>query len=250
MADQIKEMQRSDPVAKESSGMPTARLLERTFPTRRSTTSASSAVSSRSTSPGPAESGARLEYKEGQDLVKFIKLGQRKKSQGWKSSWETYCSSKPINGKPKHDPAQHDSSFLEGFFDFVAMMALSRGGVAGGMGAMGMGGWGMGAQGGPPHKRGPGASSGDLAKDRRGPPPGTASATPTLVASTTRDAPIWTLSTCLCSPTAFRTIDLQPDCVGGGSMGGCGGGAGVGPMHPMVAQIKAYQRLGEQQKEA
>lgn len=73
--------------------------------------------------------GARLEYKEGAVLQQMIKLGQ-KKSQHWKAIWEQYCQSKPSSeGKPLFDPAKHDSTFLEGFFDFIGKQALGMNAV-------------------------------------------------------------------------------------------------------------------------
>lgn len=85
-------------------------------------------------------SGARLEpSKSTQTLVQFIKLGQRK-SPGWKQVWERYCDTqaKPVDGgRPKHDPMMHDSSFIEGFFDYIGRMALSGGGGVPMMGMMG-----------------------------------------------------------------------------------------------------------------
>merc|ERR1712224_581411 len=41
-----------------------------------------------------------------------------------------YANQKPIDGKPKHDPAQHSADFLEGFFDFIGNMAIGNAGVA------------------------------------------------------------------------------------------------------------------------
>jgi len=247
MVDQIKEMQRSDQVAKEQWYAYCEAFGDNIRdPAKHDISFINSFITQ-------YQSGARLEYKEGQDLVKFIKLGQRK-SQGWKSSWEMYCSQKPINGKPMHDPAKHDSSFLEGFFDFVGSMALGRGGMAGGWGMGGMG-MGMGAQGGPPLKRGPGASSGDPAKDQL----------VTKIKAYQRQGEAqkqtW-YSFCDVHLSGFYDPgradmdilnmfvqsngiqDIQPD------WGGGGGGNGVGPTHPLVARIKAYQRMGETQKEA
>merc|ERR1712232_289267 len=40
----------------------------------------------------------------------------------------SYCNmmSKPADGsRPKHDPAKHDTSFLEGFFDYVGSLAAT-----------------------------------------------------------------------------------------------------------------------------
>ncbi|CAK0876427.1 unnamed protein product, partial [Prorocentrum cordatum] len=48
------------------------------------------------------QSGARLQWQEGEEFI--LELGQRK-SGSWKSCWEMYANQKPIDGKPKHDPA-------------------------------------------------------------------------------------------------------------------------------------------------
>jgi hypothetical protein len=102
--------------------------------------------------------GARLQWQEGEEFIKMIKLGQRR-SQAWKAVWEMYANQKPIDGKPKHDPAQHSAEFLEGFYEFIGNMAIGNAGIAlaGGMPGSapsgGMGGYAMGGFGEPPQKR-------------------------------------------------------------------------------------------------
>lgn len=203
------------------------------------------------------QSGARLEYKEGAELVKFIKHGQRK-SQGWKAAWESYCAGMPKNnGRPEHDPAKHDSQFLEGFFDYIGRMASGGQGVAGGGGGM-YGGGGMAALPPPPAKRGyggMGTTTGDPFRDQ-------------LVAKIkafqrTGDAAKQTWHAfCdtslggMYDPSRHDAATLQMfidtngiNDIPVGGMGG-GGGAGAGADHPLVARIKSYQRTGEAQKAA
>lgn len=141
MVDQVKDMQRSDPMAKEQWYAYCETYGDNVRdPAKHDATFINSFISQ-------YQSGARLEFKEGAELIKMIKMGQ-KKSQAWKGVWEAYCNNSPVDGKPAYDPAKHDSAFLEGFFDFVGKMAM--------MGSMGMMSGGM--------KKGP-MSTGDAQKD-------------------------------------------------------------------------------------
>jgi hypothetical protein len=81
-------------------------------------------------------SGQRLEFAGGQQLARFIKLGQ-KKSHAWKGVWEQYCGAS--DNPREHDPAKRDYAFLEGFFDFIGRKSAAAGafGVMAGMGGMG-----------------------------------------------------------------------------------------------------------------
>jgi hypothetical protein len=252
MVDQVKEMQRSDPIAKEQWHAFCDQYGEGVRdPAKHDVSFLNSFVSQYT-------SGARLEYKEGGELVKFIKLGQRK-SQGWKAAWEAYCAERPKNnGRPEHDPAKHDSSFLEGFFDFIgrAYYSTSMMGSSMGYGGAGMGmGMGMSA---PPAKRGyggMGTTTGDPMRDQ-------------LIAKIkafqrTGEAAKQTWHTfCdtslggMYDPSRHDAATLQMfidsngiNDIPMGGMGG-GGGGGVGANHPLVMRIKNYQRQGEAQKQA
>ncbi|CAK0802035.1 unnamed protein product [Prorocentrum cordatum] len=71
----------------------------------------------------------------------MVKVGQRR-SPAWKSVWEMYTAQRPIDGKPKFDPSVHSVDTLEGFFDFIAQMALAQSGQGAAM-SMAMSGVGM-----------------------------------------------------------------------------------------------------------
>jgi len=143
MVDQIKTMQRQDPVANEQwYAYCEAYGNNIRDPSKHDVSFIQSFITQ-------YNSGARLEFKEGKELARMIKMGQ-KKSQAWKTCWEMYANNKPIDGKPKHDPSLHDLNFLEGFFDFVGGMAAGMSSM-GGMGGMGMGMMGMGME--PPNKK-------------------------------------------------------------------------------------------------
>lgn len=129
MAEQIKDMQRQDPVAREQWYAYCEAYGENVRdPAKHDATFISNFIQQ-------YNSGARLEYKEGVQLQQMIKMGQ-KKSQYWKAVWEQYCQTKLIDGKPAFDPAKHDSSFLEGFFDHIGKQAMGVGMMAGGKGDM------------------------------------------------------------------------------------------------------------------
>ncbi|CAK0802031.1 unnamed protein product [Prorocentrum cordatum] len=135
MADQIKQMQRSDPVAKEQwYAYCEAFGNNIRDPAKHDITFINSFIAQ-------YNSGARLDYKEGQDLAKMVKVGQRR-SPAWKSVWEMYTAQRPIDGKPKFDPSVHSVDTLEGFFDFIAQMALAQSGQGAAM-SMAMSGVGM-----------------------------------------------------------------------------------------------------------
>jgi len=146
MVEELKQMQRSDPVAKEQwHAYVDAYGNGVRDPNRHDATFVSSFVEQ-------YMSGARLESNEGKELVQYIKQGKRK-SPAWKQVWEMYADTRMVDGRPKHDPAAHTPDFLEGFFEFVANMAVGSGammsGNMGGMGGMvgmdaygGMGGFG------------------------------------------------------------------------------------------------------------
>ncbi|CAK0820510.1 unnamed protein product, partial [Prorocentrum cordatum] len=104
---QVKEMQRQDPVAKEQWYAYCESFGNNIRdPAKHDPSFIQSFISQ-------YQQGARLEYKEGQEFVKMIKLGQ-KKSQAWKGVWEAYCDTrKGADGKSTYDPAKHDIGFLE-----------------------------------------------------------------------------------------------------------------------------------------
>lgn len=134
MVEQIKDMQRQDPVAREQwYAYCEAYGNNIRDPAKHDATFIQNFIQQ-------YNSGARLEYKEGVALQQMIKMGQ-KKSQYWKAVWEQYCQTKLVDGKPAFDPAKHDSSFLEGFFDHIGKQALGMGMMAGdkGMNRMAMG---------------------------------------------------------------------------------------------------------------
>jgi len=180
------------------------------------------------------QSGVRLEYKEGAQLVKMVKMGQ-KKSQSWKAVWEVYCNNSPVDGRPAYDPAKHGSQFLEGFVEFMGKMA-----VLGSMGANG-----------PPGRKN--QSTGDPQKD-------------ILIAKIKAfqkrgedEKQVWH-AYCdgslggVYDPSRHANDNLQvfidqngiqdipiPASVGQG---------GAGPANPLVTRIKAFQKMGEPQKQA
>jgi len=125
--DQIKDMQRRDPVAKEQWYAYCEEHGNNVRdPSKHDPPFLDAFIQS-------YHSGVRLEFKEGKELVQMIKMGQ-KMSQGWKAMWEAYCNGTPVDGRVMYDPAKHDAGFLEGFFDFIGKMA------AGGVGVNMMGG--------------------------------------------------------------------------------------------------------------
>jgi len=139
--EQLKQLQRSDQIAKEQwHAYVSAYGNNIRDPAKHDVTFIQSFITQ-------YQSGARLQWQEGEEFIKMIKLGQRK-SGSWKSCWEMYANQKPIDGKPKHDPAQHSCDFLEGFFDFIGNMAVGNAGVALAMnqsgGLSGLGGGGLG----------------------------------------------------------------------------------------------------------
>eukprot|EP00928_Gymnodinium_smaydae_P056204 TRINITY_DN39620_c0_g1_i1.p1 TRINITY_DN39620_c0_g1~~TRINITY_DN39620_c0_g1_i1.p1 ORF type:complete len:297 (-),score=59.86 TRINITY_DN39620_c0_g1_i1:78-968(-) len=116
MADRVKEMQRSDPTARDQWYAYCETYGEGIRdPNKHSQAFLEGFITS-------YNNGERFEFKEGEALVKFIKLGQ-KKSAGWKLVWEEYCRDKLVDGKTAHDPAKHTFSHLEGFFDFIGKRA-------------------------------------------------------------------------------------------------------------------------------
>lgn len=120
MVDQIKDMQRRDPIAKEQWYAYCEAYGDNVRdPAKHDAAFISNFITQ-------YNSGARLEYKEGAVLVQMVKMGQ-KKSQYWKAVWEQYCQTKLVDGKPAFDPAKHDSSFIEGFFDYIGKQALGMG---------------------------------------------------------------------------------------------------------------------------
>jgi hypothetical protein len=171
----VKEMQRSDPKAREQwgayceaqgGGVRDPAKHDATFiETFISNYSAGMIFELDQPSQGKGGSGTPS------NLVDLFKEGQRK-SASWKQAWALYCD---IYGSGKHDPSKHETSFLIGFMDFLGQkgaLALTMGG-GGGMNPMaalmGMRG-GMGMQGAPAAKmrKTDGAtfqSTGDAVKD-------------------------------------------------------------------------------------
>jgi len=140
MVDVLKQMQRSDPVAKEQwHAYVEAYGNNIRDPAKHDISFIESFVTQ-------YQAGARLESTAGKELVEYIKQGKRK-SPAWKQIWEMYADTRMVDGRPKHDPAAHPSDFLEGFFEFIGNMAVGSGAVmGGGLGGMGsfggMGGYG------------------------------------------------------------------------------------------------------------
>lgn len=117
---QLKEMQRSDSTAKEQWYAYVEQYGENVRdPAKHDSSFLNSFISQ-------YNSGARLEYEGAAKLRSFIKQGQ-KKSQYWRAAWEQYCATSP---EGKCDPALHELSFLEGFFDHIGKRATM------GLGAM------------------------------------------------------------------------------------------------------------------
>eukprot|EP00929_Paragymnodinium_shiwhaense_P114652 TRINITY_DN83109_c0_g1_i1.p2 TRINITY_DN83109_c0_g1~~TRINITY_DN83109_c0_g1_i1.p2 ORF type:complete len:283 (+),score=60.19 TRINITY_DN83109_c0_g1_i1:85-933(+) len=117
-ADTIKEMQRTDPDAKEQWHAYCDAYGEGVRdPARHELEFLAGFVSL-------YQSGARVDAVDN-GLVKFIKLGQRK-SAGWKAVWQEYCDSRKVpGGQSTHDPAKYGVDFLEGFFDYIGKRAVS-----------------------------------------------------------------------------------------------------------------------------
>jgi len=218
------------------------------------------------------QSGARLDYKEGQDLAKMVKAGQRK-SPAWKSVWEMYTAQRPIDGKPKFDPAMHNVDTLEGFFDFIAQMALAQSGQGAAM-SMAMSGVGMTGLGGHnPAQSGSGGPQSSLVMAVKGFQrlgQEQKEAWHTFCDTTlggNRDPARHDEAT-LQQFCALHGVDTSGGGMSGGGMSGGGMGMGMGmgmggfgggpdakrqktePTNPMVLKVKAFQRLGQEQKDA
>eukprot|EP00927_Polykrikos_kofoidii_P044722 TRINITY_DN38610_c0_g1_i1.p1 TRINITY_DN38610_c0_g1~~TRINITY_DN38610_c0_g1_i1.p1 ORF type:complete len:233 (-),score=40.58 TRINITY_DN38610_c0_g1_i1:244-942(-) len=124
MVERIKEMQRTDPTAKEQWGAycdnqgggvrdPAKHdvIFLQDFLSR-------------------YRSGVRLESADKVNLALLFKEGQRK-SHNWKRAWAAYCQ---LYGQGKNDPTKHDAQFLTGFLDYMgqqAAISLQMGGVLG-----------------------------------------------------------------------------------------------------------------------
>jgi hypothetical protein len=268
MVDQIKQMQRSDPVAKEQwYAYCEAFGNNIRDPSKHDITFLESFITQ-------YNSGARLDYKEGQDLAKMVKTGQRR-SAAWKSVWEMYTAQRPIDGKPRFDPSMHGVDTLEGFFDFIAQMALAQSGQGAAMG-MAMSGVGMTGLGGNTAMQ---SGSGDplvqavKAFQRQGQEQKDAWHTFCDTTLGGNRDPARHDSNTLQQFCAMHgvSVDTSGGGMSGGGMsgGGMGGGMSMGmglgmgnwdenpakkqkvePTNPMVLKIKAFQRLGQEQKDA
>lgn len=96
-------------------------------------------------------SGNRLDASAGGggDFVELFKFGQRE-SPAWKQAWTMYCA---MNGGGKNDPARHDKQYCVGFMEFLAKSAFMQMGMAGQGGGKRAMSPGIGGMGGPLMKR-------------------------------------------------------------------------------------------------
>lgn len=125
----IKEMQRTDPTAKDQWG---AYCDQKGAGVRDPAKHEASILQAFINS---YNSGVRLESAEKATLAAFFKEGQRK-SANFKQCWASYCQ---VYGQGKHDPAKHEASFLIGFLDYLGTqgsiaMQLGTGGYFKGTG--------------------------------------------------------------------------------------------------------------------
>jgi len=169
LVQQLKEMQRSDPTAKEQWGEYCAAEGDNVRdPSKHEPKFIRAFMKS-------YNAGERYEC-SASNLVDLFKEGQRK-APDWKLAWSLYAQA---NGSGKNDPAKQDEAVLVDFMNYLgkcAAMDLCNGGwgmMGGGMGKGMMGGKGkanmmnmmMAMQhGGPPAKRRRTESSGDAQKD-------------------------------------------------------------------------------------
>jgi len=256
LVSQVKDMQRNDPHAKEQWAAYTDSFGQgKRDPAKHNSEFLSGFITT-------LQTGTRIPVSDdsGQiaDVVKIL----QKKSQNFKSMWTQFCKE---FGGGTNDPHKHDSGFLVKFFDFISTqagnslpsgpMTMAMGGmgggntsatgpviggsIAGGRGAggggrggdggwvptwsgkTGNGGWGGGSWGGEPPAKRPKIepSAGVVIGSTTGPP------------NAQLMLPSWSTGT-----------------VGGG--GGGGGNSSVpGTKDYLVSQVKAFQRIGDQQKE-
>jgi len=114
----IKEMQRSDPVAKEQWYAYCEHYGEDVRDPAKHNAGYLNGFLAQ------YNNGTRLEFAGGQQLARFIKQGQ-KKSTAWKGVWDQYCA--VSDNSREHDPAKREYAFLEGFFDFIGKKSQGGG---------------------------------------------------------------------------------------------------------------------------
>lgn len=194
------------------------------------------------------QSGVRLEVKN--PLVDLLKEGQRK-SAAWKRCWEQYCHT---HGGGVFDPCKHDQNYLVGFLNYLGTSGeqalMTNGGARAG--------YGMGD--GPPLKKiNTGfISTGNATKDQL------VQAVKMFQRQGEQNKEAWA-SFCEQSlqgvrdPARHEVAVLQqflmshgalPVTTASGCAGGCVGMPSVDPIKDaLVSRVKAFQRMGESQRE-
>lgn len=257
-AERVKEMQRTDPVARDQWYAYCEQYGEGVRdPNKHEASFLEGFIAS-------YHAGERLEFKEGQMLITMIKLGQ-KKSAGWKMCWEQYCNQVQVDGKTAHDPAKHTTAHLEGFFDYIGKRAAA---VAGPQMAA--------AVGLPSAKRSRTDASGAWIATGNGEVVDLASKVKEFQRQGQSQKEAWhtycdthlggmrdpsrqdaatlqnflvshgvTISGSATMPMAGGFAGFQPF----GAVQVAGGAAAAQPNAPLVQRVKAYQRMGETQKQ-